>query len=323
MVRRRGLLTLGGIAAAGAGSGGTMAVLSQQHRVLAGAPAELRIATGPPGAVFREIGGALAGVLSRQLPRTHVRLIPTDASVDNLALLDRGEADLGFAALDAVVAGIAAGRPRDVTAVARLFDSWMQVLVPLDGPLRQLGDLDGRAVAGGAKGSGTRFTTDRLVAVAGLRPQLVTATQDEGAAALAAGQVAALFTFTGVPTPAVSRLAHQIRVRLLPLAPHAETLTTRFAPVYQQATLPSTTYPGVSGVETITTPNLLLVRPELPDDVVQAVATGLFAGRAGMVREHPEANQINLRAAVATMPVRLHPGAVRFFRTAKPYAALP
>jgi TRAP transporter TAXI family solute receptor len=318
MLPRRRVLALGGLVVAGA-AGGVSAVLGGRRSAAGDAPAELRIATGPPGGVFREIGAALASALASRLPKTRIRLVYTDASVDNLALLGRADAELAFAALDTVEAAIAAGRPRDVTAVARLFDSWMQVLVLVGSPLRRLADVDGRPVAAGASGSGTRFTTERLVALAQLRPTLVTATQDEGAAALRAGRVDALFTFTGVPTPAVSRLVRETAVRLLPLDGYGDGLVERFGPVYHQATLPSTAYDGVAGIETVTTPNLLLARPDLPDRVVETVAQGLFAERARMAVDHPEANQINVRTAVATMPVPLHPGALAYYRSTKPY----
>ena len=90
--------------------------------------------------------------------------------------------------------------------------------------------------------------------------------------------------------------------------------------VYTVATLPSTTYPGIGGTPTVTTPNLLLARPEVPVGVVETVTSALFSAVTSIAREHPEANEINTRTGVATMPVPLHPGALRYFRATKPYA---
>ncbi len=313
MVRRRSAL-IGVLAALGAVAVGLPEVARARGT---GEPLrELRIATGPPGAVFREIGAALAGVFSARLPGTIVRCIPTDASLANLALLCAGQADLAFAAVDTV----AAGPPRGITAVARLFDSWMHILVPAESAIKSLADLAGRPVAAGAAGSGTRFTTERLLSVAGLNARLITATQDAGAAALASGTVDAWFTCTGVPTPAVRNLARTMRLRLLPLAPHLSDMSAHFDGVYTVATLPSTTYAGIEGTPTITTPNLLLARPEVPADVVETVTAGLFSERDRIARDHPEANEINTRTGAATMPVPLHPGALRYFRATKPYA---
>jgi TRAP transporter TAXI family solute receptor len=318
-MRRRRAITLGGLAVLGAATAGLPAVLRARAAASTGVH-ELRIATGPPGGVFREIGAALRSVLMARIPGTPIRLIYTDASVENLALLDSAGADLAFAALDCICAGLAAGQPRDVTAVARLFNSWMQVLVPAHSEIRDLRELDGRPVAAGAAGSGTRFTTERLLGVAGVRARLITASQDAGADALATGVAHAWITFTGAPTPAVRRLAKQMRLRMLPLGAAQREMIVQYGQTYESATLPSTMYPNIDGTLTITNPNLLLARPDLPTGLVATVTDALFAELSGIARDHPEANQINIRSAVATMPVRLHPGALRYFRATKPYA---
>ena len=99
-------------------------------------------------------------------------------------------------------------------------------------PVRRFSDLDGKPVAAGAAGSGTRFTTDRLLAVAGIAPRLVTATQDGGADALAAGTVAGMLTLTGVPTPAVTRLARAVPLRMIPLDGYVDPMVGRYGEVY-------------------------------------------------------------------------------------------
>ncbi len=282
------------------------------------APAELRIATGPPGAVYRVIGGKLVQVLAERFPHTRVREIRSGASVDNLELLAVDGTDLAFASLDAIVAGLAAGRPPDTTAVSRLYDSWMHLVVRADSPARSFADLDTRPVASGAPGSGTRFTTNRLVAVAGIRPRLVDASQDDGAALLAAGRVDAMLSLTGIPTPAITDLARRRSLRLIPLEEYADALADRYGDTYRPAVLPSSAYPGVATAGTFTIPNLLLVRPTVPDQVVERVATALFAQRERIAVGHPEANRLNVRTAISTGPVRLHPGALRYFRSVKP-----
>src|SRR5262245_18120300 len=107
MLPRRRVLAVGGLVMAGA-AGGVSAVLGGRGSAAGDAPAELRIATGPPGGVFREIVAALAAALASRLPKTRIRLVYTDASVDNLALLGRADAELALAALDTVEAAIAA-----------------------------------------------------------------------------------------------------------------------------------------------------------------------------------------------------------------------
>src|SRR6266540_2933183 len=243
-VNRRWVLGTGVLAAVGAAiSGGT--ALARRGERLADPPAELRIATGPPGAVYERIGAALKAALAPRLPRTRVSTIPTGASVVNLALLARSQTELALASLDAIVAGLAAGRPTDVTAVTRLYDSWLHLLVRADSQIKAVTDLNGLAVAAGAEGSGTRFTTTRLLALAGVHPKLVTATQAEGAAMLAAGHVDAYFSLTGIPTPAVTdELLPHTPVRLIDLGAWVTKMNATYGALYSLATLPASTYPG-------------------------------------------------------------------------------
>jgi TRAP transporter TAXI family solute receptor len=299
------------------GAAGTVLALSDDESRTVTDPVELRLATGPAGGVYRVIGAELVKVLAERFPSSRVIDIPTGASVDNLALLASRGTELAFAYLDATVAGLSAHKPDDVTAVARLYDAWMHVIVPASSPLRSFLDLDGRVITAGATGSGTRFTADRLLQIANIRPQIIDASQAEGAELLARGRVEAMLSLTGVPTPAVTKLANSARVRLIPLGSYANAMESRYGAYYTPAPLPSSIYPNVGATETFTTPNLLLARPDLPDAVVESVADALFTQRDRIARSHPEANRINVRTAIATAPVRLHPGAVRYFRSAK------
>ncbi len=268
--------------------------------------------------MFRAIGGKLVEVLAERLPHTQVREVQTGASGDNLALLASGETELALASLDAIVDGLAKATPRDVTAVARLYDSWLQVFVLADSPIQRFADLDGRLLASGAAGSGTRFTVDRLDLVARIQPRLVSASQTDGIALLAAGQIDGYATLTGVPTPAVRDLTPAVRLRMLPMEEqYVNDLQDRFGELYTPATLPSSAYQGVAATPTFTTPNLLLARPDLADDLVELVARLLFAERERIAQGHPDANRINVRTGIATGPVRLHPGAERYFRSVK------
>jgi TRAP transporter TAXI family solute receptor len=319
-MRRRWVLGAGVLVAGATAASGAVALTGGSEPV-DGAPGQLRIATGPPGAVYRKLGGALATVLAQRLPKTRVSTIPTGASVDNLALLDRGGTELALASMDAIVAGLASSQPRDVTAVARVYDSWLHLFVRSTSPVTRVADLDGRSVAAGAEGSGTRFTVTRLLALVGVHPKLVTANQDEGATMLANGDVDAYFTLTGIPTPAVTQqLLPRAAVRLIDLGVHVEDMNQRYGQdkvLYGLATLPASTYPGVKATPTLTTPNLLLARPDLSTSLVRFVAETLFGQRARIIHEYPEANRINVRTGIGTSPIRLHPGAVAYFRSMK------
>ncbi|KAA2258886.1 TAXI family TRAP transporter solute-binding subunit [Solihabitans fulvus] len=280
-------------------------------------PAELVLATGPEGAVFREIGAALADALARHLPDTRVRARPSSASVQNQQLLVSGAVQLALSSLDAVLNTDNSSPDPGIRAVARLYDSFLHLVVPAGSPIRALADLAGRTVSLGATGSGTEFTGTRLLRLLGVQVNGVRLNQADSSAALEAGRIEAFLTLTGIPTPAITGLLDRFPVRLVPLSHEAETLAGAVSGPYLPATIPTTTYGDLPPCPTVAVPNLLLVRADLPDDVVEVVTGTVFTESARIAAGHPEASRINVRTGIATGPVPLHPGAQRWFRNAK------
>ncbi|MFE2754062.1 TAXI family TRAP transporter solute-binding subunit [Actinosynnema sp. NPDC059335] len=282
-------------------------------------PAELVLATGPDGAVFREIGGALARALADELPATRVVERQTAASVENVRLLRAGEVHLGLSSLDPLVgaATLSADDPGGISAVGRLYDSFMQVAVPAGSSLRTLSDLAGRTVSFGPSESGTEFTATRLLSLLGIEVDARRMAHAEAARRLAAGSLDAVLALTGIPTPAITDVLPGFPLRLLDLPGEAEELARAYPGPYVPATIPATTYAGLGPCHTFAVPNLLLARSGLDADVVEVVTGTVFTQSARIAAGHPEASRINVRTGIATGQVPLHRGAERWFRAAK------
>jgi TRAP transporter TAXI family solute receptor len=253
--------------------------------------------------------------LKPHLPNTFITAMPTGSSVDNLRLLAAGTGQLGLASLDAIES--TGTSPAGLSAVGRLYDSFLHLAVPRDAPVRSLADLADRTVSLGAAGSGTEFTATRLLRLLGLRLRDVRLTQADAAAQLAEGRIDAFFTLTGIPTPAISGLANRMPIRLVPLATEAGVLADAFPGPYVPATVPATTYQGVPPCQTVAVPNLLLTRDDVAEDAAEVVTRTVFTEADRIGAGHPEARRINVRTGIATGPVPLHPGAIRWFRATK------
>lgn len=273
------------------------------------APAELRLATGPEGAVFREVGGALAAAVAEQLPGTKVVAIPTAASVENLRLLRSGEAQLALSSLDAI------DDPPGLRAVGRLYDSFLQIVVPVESPIRAFADLEGKRISLGPSGSGTEFTATRMLREFGVSAVDERMAHSEASRRVGNGTLDAMLALTGIPTPAITDLKG--RIRLIDITPEAIRLADTHKGPYIPATIPSKTYEDVPANHTFAVPNLLLARESLSPDVVEVVTRTVFTETARIVEGHPEASRINVRTGIATGLVPLHDGAMRWFRSAK------
>lgn len=285
----------------------------------------ISIATGGTGGVYYVYGGALAQVLSRDLPGVEATAEVTAASVENLNFLAQGSADLAFS-LEDTAADAMAGRGRfpaslPVCALASLYDNVTHIVVKADGPVHAITDLRGRRVSLGSPNSGTEVIAERVLQAAGLDPARDVTPErlgvSESAAALADGRVDAFFWSGGLPTAAVMELAATpgVRIRLLSDADLVPRLLATHGPLYGVLDVPAGAYRETPGVRVSIVRNLMMVRRDMPEDLAYRITRLLFEKKAELAVVHPAARDLDpARAAVAAVP--FHPGAVRYYREA-------
>ena len=282
----------------------------------------LRLATGPTGGVYFAYGRGIANVVRHRLPRLQATVLGTQASVQNMHMLADGTAEAAFCLADAAAAA-RAGRPPftrrlDVVALARLYDNYMHLVVRADGPLRTVQDLRGHRVAIGSPGSGTELLTLRLLKVCRIDPDRDIQAQrinvDAAAPALRAGRIDAFFFSGGIPVAAIMALTGHLR--LLELGNLVKGMQ-RFDEFYSERTIPGHPYGLAGPVSTVGEPNYLMVPRAMDERVAYQLTRALFAGRDELAAAHPEGRRLDRGAAIATYPLPLHPGAVRYYREVK------
>jgi TRAP transporter TAXI family solute receptor len=264
------------------------------------------IAAGGRSGVYYAYARALARELRARAPELRVSVVSTSGSVENLRRVSSGRATLAFTAADAV-AGHAG-----LTAIARVYDDYLHLIVRASSPARSLRSLRGAAVSVGQPGSGTRLFASRLLAGHSVRP--VGLGLDDSIAALRAGRIAGFFWSGGLPTPGVAALARDVPLRLLAL--DASRLA-RYGAVYRAAAIPGGTYGLASQVSTVAVPNLIVARAGADPALVRLVVATLFERRAAIAGSVVAAAALDRRAAIETAPVPLHPAASRWFRDTK------
>lgn len=285
------------------------------------AGSRLVLATGNPGGVFHRYGEALAHVLSDRLPGLSVATVPTDASVENARMVAAGEADLGFSLAD-IAADAVRGRgdfedPARLTALARMYDSYVQLVTGATSGITSVRDLRGSRVGLGAPGSGTRVIAERILQVAEVSIsdlEVDSGPLERAAGAIGSGDLDALFFVSGLPNSAIAGLADETPIRLVELERWVPAMVSRFGPEYVSAPVPASVYDLPRGIDTVSVKNYVLASPALPEDVGYAVTRVMFEQQAAIDRLAPGVRQPAPAAAVFTSPVALHPGAERWFR---------
>jgi len=303
MISRRAIL-MGGAVLAAAGCGRQ------------GLQGSLTIAAGERGGLYVAFADLLAARLRARHPDVRVEVRLSGGSVDNLARLRDGETDLGLALADVAERDRAAATAGAPMAVARVYENYLQLVVPAASPVVELADLRGRRISIGARGSGAAVTGQVLLDAAGLTREmtLLRLGLQDGLAGLADGSVDALVWSGGVPTPGIAELDRELPLRLVDLGDQAKAMVAGAGYPYVARRVPTVGYVA-RGRRTIGVPNLLLCRPGTPADLVTAVVEALATDAARLVPPYVRGLQyLDPPAMIQTGMVPLHPGATRGYR---------
>jgi hypothetical protein len=278
------------------------------------------VASGPPGGVYEIYGRAYAAEISRRFPGVQAQAINSDGSVENLHRVASGTATVGFALADSAgdaLAGRASFREAlRVSALARIYDNFVQLVVLAEDGPKNLGELRGKRVSIGAAESGTAVMARRILRLTGLAGSVQTTPLviGESVTALRRGEIAAFFWVGGLPTPAISRLQQTTPLRLLDLGEVSGALAREYGDFYLETRVPAVAYGMAGSVATVSVPIYLVVREDLETDVAYWLTRTLFESQDRLVDAHPEARALDLRSAIATAALSLHPGAERYYR---------
>jgi TRAP transporter TAXI family solute receptor len=294
---------------------------------LAQARTRLTIATGGTGGVFYPYGGGIARVLTEKLPNTQATAQVTGGSVDNLKLVQTGDADIGFSTLDSVVDavnGVGAYQregKHDLKLLAVLYDSFFHVVASASSGVNTIADFKGKRVSVGSAGSSTEGMADRSIEGAGLNPRSDITRDNLGVAescnALADGKIAGFFWIGGIPTAAIRDLAQGGRtpIKFVDTTAALAAMDKKYPNLYRANTLPANAYAGQTApVAGIGISNVLVVSTSAPAARVTAVLEGMFNNLTDVQAIHPEARRLTLQGAASKSAIAFHPAAEAFFK---------
>jgi TRAP transporter TAXI family solute receptor len=186
----------------------------------------IRIGTAEAGGTFHGQGEAIAELFNRQRGSSDQCVVHTsDASIDNANRLDRAELEFGFMASNWI------GRAKDGTApfsksialrmVAPANAGPIFFVTLADSEIQFIDDFRGRRIALGAAASGMVQHARTIFSILGLAFNTFTPVylnHSEGADALVAGQVDALF-LPPIPNRVTSELSERVNLRVVSYAP--------------------------------------------------------------------------------------------------------
>jgi len=282
------------------------------------------LGTATPGGGFPVYGAAVADTIHEVDSSLAIEQRNTKGSTENVPLLEAGRLDV------ALVQGEVAheafngiGRaPANLRIVAAMYSTPGMFVVRADTPHRRIGDLRGRPVAFGARGSGlvilARYVLDGL----GLDQErdfqaIYLDRAGDGPAMVLDGRAAALWG-GGQGWPGFGAVAKgPAGARFI--APAGDEIARILAKhaFLKPMTVPAGAYQGLSApLPSVGSWSFVLARPDLPDDVAYRLASALHRGEAALARRLPQAEETTAANTLGAAPRvdLIHPGVLRYLR---------
>ena len=294
---------------------------------LAGAQTQnIFVATGPTTGVYYPIGGAMADVLTKNIPGLNATAGTTDGSMANLLLISQRRADIALSMADAgwdafKGQGKFQDRKVDVRALMVLYPNRMHIVTVEGSGINKVSDLKGKRVSTGAPNSATQIMAFRVLEANGIDPEkdIIRERLDPGksAEAIKDKKLDAFFWVGGLPTAAVTDLGATpgIKLKLVDHGDALDAMVKKYGPLYVKDTIPAKTYPGQeTTAQIVTVWNVLVADTNMSDKLAYDIVKTLFDRKEDLVRVHAEAKNFDLKnqtAGAAVIPY--HPGAKKYF----------
>jgi len=288
----------------------------------------ISIATGGTGGVYYPLGGGMAAVLSKYVPGMQATAEVTGGSVANLQLISTGKPYLAMTMVDAGLDALKGqdkftGKPVPVRTLMVMYPNRMHVVTIEGTGITKMADLKGKRVSTGSGGSATEVMAFRVIEAAGLdkdkdmkRERLGVA---ESANALKDRKIDAFFWVGGLPTAAVSDLAHSpgVKIKMIDHADLVAKMNQKYGNLYVEDRIGKDVYKGMeTDNRQATVMNLLVAHQNMDEKTAYNIVKTVFEKRDELIRVHKEAENFKLenQKTAAAGGIPWHPGAVRYFK---------
>ena len=289
------------------------------------------IATGGTGGVWYPLGGAIGGVVGKNVPNTDATSEATTAAIDNLKLLTANKVGMAFAydyhavwANEGKIDALSKKQP--IRIVMGFYEQPLHIATKEGTGIKLLTDLKGKRVSTGAPNSGTEEQADYVLKALGIdwnkdfkREKLGAS---ESVAALKDGKIDAFFWSGAVPTSSIIDLSTTpgLKMVLLPVAGDIGDKIMKGNPgVFHKTAFKKGGYGGVeSDIPAIAITAVLTAMDKFPEDRMYQIVSAVFGNLAEISAVWKGATQLTPELSVKQMSPDsvkyLHPGSLKFYK---------
>jgi TRAP transporter solute receptor, TAXI family len=283
----------------------------------------IKFATGGTSGTYYAFGGVIAQTITN-LTGITFDVQSTGASKANIGLIADGEVDMAIVQNDVMDyayngTDLFEGEKTDnFNAMAAMYSEVCQVVANPSAGIETIADLKGKRVSVGDAGSGVEFNAKQILEAYGVTFDDINKQNlsfGDSANAMKDNKIDAFFCTAGTPTTAVMELASTNDVKILNVdGAEAAALIEKY-PFYTAYTISKDTYKGMAeDVTTVAVKATIIVKPDLPEDVVYNMTKAIFEGKEDITAGHSKGAEIDPQYAVEGVSVPFHPGAEKYFK---------
>jgi len=278
------------------------------------------LATAGTGGAWYPIGGGFANVVNENSEFLRMSSEVTNGGIENIRLVSNNDSQFGFANTDAAYNGYHGHDPfekkENVIGMFKLYQSSFQVVVPAESDIHSIADMKGKKVVVGPPASSSAIMGWNVLNAAGLKEGDVEALQisfEEGATALADGNVDVLFVMSAAPNSQILNLSATKDIRLISLDGDLQNKVVEEFGYYGKTTLAAGMYENQDAdVETLSLPTMIFANADVSEEVAYEFTKMIYENLPQVHEFHAMAKDIALEEAV-DIPIPMHPGAKKYF----------
>ena len=300
-----------------------------------------QIATGSTAGTYYPVGEVIATMISEPsatvecedgarcgVPGLLAVVKSSEGSIANVRNVASGIYDAALAQADIVAwahSGLAifSDEPSlaNLRAIASLYAEAVHLVASRESGIKRVTDLVGKRVSLDRSGSGTRADANLILDAFGVSQDDLTVVEASPSVAvdmIREGTLDAFFLVAGTPASAVRELADAGLINLVPITGDAVERLRSENTFFVEHHVPPGTYAGVPAVRTVSVNALLITASEAPISLVRDITAALWRpeNRPLLEQGHQKGRLIRPETALDGIPIPLHPGAERFYRSA-------
>ncbi|MDO4777594.1 MAG: TAXI family TRAP transporter solute-binding subunit [Cardiobacteriaceae bacterium] len=284
--------------------------------------------TGGQTGVYYVVGQSICKLVNRDTEKTGVKCNApsTGGSVDNINAIASGERQLGMAQSDSqfrAYEGLEEFKDKKVDKLRAVFSVHPEpytVVAREDANIKSFADLKGKRFNIGNPGSGTRTTSDMLVAAEGWGANPFAVASElkpaEMASALCDNNLDAISYTVGHPSGAIKEAAASCKSHLVNVEGAAVDQLVEKYPYFSKVTIPGGMYDGTpDAINTFGVYATVVTSADVPEQVVYEITKAVFDNFDRFKKLHPAFENLNEQDMIKNgLSAPLHDGALRYYK---------